>query len=154
MLVIFKYCSRSDPEVCTLSLELTDVFAELSSEIDALQADQLSIFAVRQALESITNWIESLGICISLLDIAFSTIQKFSKTNKKSKKKKSGDGVQFKDSEQVICGITDKLSSFRTSLDDSLKQLHSFTEKSTANISLSVFKLQFASKLEVSTFSC
>lgn len=134
-----------------MSLNLPDILAELNTSLEAIQNSQLSIFTVRQTLEELTNWTETLSICISILGVALNTVQKFVKASKKFKKKKSSDGSQYKDSEQVIGTINEQLSCVRSSLEKALKQLQTTFEKGPlVNLEMPTFELHFLSQLEVS----
>lgn len=139
---IFKYHSKTETEaLTTLSLDFTNECAEFTAKLDALQSgpSKLSIFNIREALEDITNWIETSSICISLLDVAFNTLQIISKTIKKSKKKKTADSSQ---NEQVFAVFNERLSACRDILEETLKRLVSFIDKeSTALDVTSSFRI-------------
>ncbi len=153
---IFKYHSKTETEaLTTLSLDFTNECAEFTAKLDALQSgpSKLSIFNIREALEDITNWIETSSICISLLDVAFNTLQIISKTIKKSKKKKTADSSQ---NEQVFAVFNERLSACRDILEETLKRLVSFIDKeSTALDVTSSFRIIKELDIEVNaTFVC
>lgn len=134
-----------------LSLDFTSECAEFISQLDALQngPSKLSIFNIREALEDVTNWIETSSICISLLDVAFNTLQIISKTIKKSKKKKTPDSSQI---EQVFTTVNERLSACRDILEETLKRLVSFIDKESTTLDVtSSFKIVKELDIEVST---
>lgn len=130
-----------------MPLDFASECAEFSARLDALQdgPSKLNIFNIREALEDLTNWIETTSICISLLGVAFNTLQTIAKAIKKSKKKKTSESSQ---NEQVFSIVNERLSACRDILEETLKRLASFIDKESAALDVA-FHFEITKELDI-----
>lgn len=130
-----------------MPLDLTSECNEFTARLDVLQSgpSKLNIFNIREALEDLTNWIETTSICITLLDVAFNTLQSVGKAIKKSKKKKTAESSQ---NEQVFSIVNERLCASRDILEETLKRLASFIATESAALDVAS-NFQIAKELDI-----
>ena len=129
------------------NIDFGNILTEIVENIRKL-SENYSLQTIRIIFEQMSNIVETIGICITLLDISFHNLLKINKLNKKSKKKRS-ENFQIFDSE-LLATLDQNLSTVHDCLSNCLKQLISFlNENLQANIQQYVNSINFELKLEL-----
>ena len=115
---IFNYCAKSEVDIDIDSLienfKVSNFFNEIYTlSVNVTQKEQ-SLQTMRKLLENISNWIETISVCVSLLDIAYNSVQRIQKYCKKLRKKKLNE---MKNSEQTISKFNEIFTLFKTNLE-------------------------------------